>query len=329
MSRGIGKMQSSILAGIDNFGGQILQNQLLWHLAEVHSKIQKDSRIYDDVYEGAIKRTYQTSFLRAVDHLVEIGKIKREDLYINDLAKLFIHYPFKTYRLEISSLRSKLLPVAKAYLAHGYRKFTHVRRSFPRFGTGDHELFVLKNAKHSNADFHSQIKSRWLSIESDILAILASKKVTESNHWIRILFKGRHLFLEEKNLKYTISLNSLLASLMSHKDSMYDLECKVLDKIHKFRYFAFREDDINRAVMKTALYQLANFQIRGPATLHKEVKLFMFDMCPDLIRSLPGHNEPSLNIRGAWIKREVRFSNMLDKLIDRHIFSPFCFISSQ
>src|SRR5208283_2102286 len=169
----------------------------------------------------------------------------------------------------------------KNYLEHGYRESPYSFHSYPRFGTGDHELFILQNTKDTNPELYKTAKSKWLIVESEILNILALKKISQFNEWMRLVIKGRQLFLEERRLKYGPAFHTLLESFTSHKNSMPEPERKLLDKIHRFTYRIFKEDDIHRAVMKTALYRLANFKKGGAATLRKELKGFMLKECPD------------------------------------------------
>jgi len=327
MSRGLGKMQSGILAEIGNLGGEVLQNQLLWQLAERNSKIRRERPISGELYEGAIENSFRTSFMRAVTTLVEDEKVKAKDRPINDLSGLSTYYPFKTFRFEILSLRKILLPVIVGYLEGGYGRLSAVPHLYPRFGTDDHELFILKKIKESSPQFHKRIKARWLTFEEELLKIMVSKKRTGPDLWTRLFIRGRQLFLEEGRLEYGLAFHGILGKLSTMEEPMSESERAFLERIERFKAWVFQEDDVRRAAMKTALYQLANFQKGGAATLHKEIKGFLLKEHPDLIRNLPGHKDPPSTFRGSWLFEATTFSKLLDKLIDRHVFSAFRFIA--
>lgn len=328
MSRGLGRVQSSILDEIKNLGGEVQQNQLLWHLAEQKGGINRGRKIHDDIYEGTIESSFKNSLLRAIDQLAEREKIQREDRLINDLADLFQCYPFKTFSLEIHCLRKKLLPILITYLKDGDRHFPFSPNSLPRFGTGDHELFILGNIKEGDPEFHKRLNARWLALESEILKVMNTGRTPEFNKWMKLLIKGRQLFLEEARLKYGLPFHTILEKLLPIKDDLPDPERHLLDRIGKFKGRVFQEDDIHRAAMKTALYRLGNFQKGGAARLHKEAKGFLLKECPDLIKALPGHKDPpSSPFTSGWSYERTTFSKLLDKLLDRHIFSPFRFLS--
>lgn len=327
MSRGLGKMQSGILAEIERLGGEAFQNQLLWRMAELNAKISKGRRLHGDVYEGAIENSYKSSFMRAVTNLAEDEIIKPKDRLINDISELFTLYPFKTLSLEIYCLRRILLPELKNYIEEGYRHSPYSPHTLPRFRTNDHELFILANIKDSSPEFHKRVKAKWLAFESEILKILAIRKTSQFDIWMKLLLRSRQLFLEEKGLRYGLAFHAIIEKLLSNKDAMDEPEQGLLGRMEKFKGRVFQEDDIHRAAMKTALYQVGNFQKGGAATLHKEVKGFMLEKHPDLIRALPGHKDPPSSFIGGWVHELATFSKLLDKLIDRRIFSSFRFIS--
>lgn len=321
-------MQSSVLAEIENLGGEVLQNQLLWRMAELNGKISKGPILHEDVYEGAIENSYKNSFMRAVTTLTEDEIIKPKDRLINDIPELFTLYPFKTLSLEIYCLRRILLPVLKNYIEDGHRHSPYSPHTLPRFGKSDHEIFILANIKDSSPEFHKRVKAKWLAFESEILEILAARKTSRFDIWMKLLLRGRQLFLEEKSLRYGLAFHAIFEKLLSSKDEMDETEQGLLGRMEKLKGRVFSEDDIRRAAMKTALYQLGNFQKGGAATLHKEVKGFMLEKHPDLIRALPGHKDPAISrFTSGWPHELATFSKLLDKLIDRRVFSGFRFVS--
>ncbi len=324
MSRGLGNVQNNILDEIKNFGGEVQQNQLLWYLADKQKQISQSRHVYDDIYEGAIHNSYKNSFLRAIDELIKSDKIRQEDKIINELKDLFRYYTFKTYDLEIFSLRKKLLPVLIKFLEDGYH-FTSQTET--RFGTTDHEIFILKNKMDDNPDFRKKVSTKWINFESEILETITDENTLELDKWMRLLIKGRQLFLTESSLKYGLSFQSILKKLLSTKNDLSKTECMLLEKIEKFKSGIFSEGDINRAILKTTLYKVVNFKKGGTTSLHKEVKGFMLNQCQELILALPGHEKPPKVFRNASNYEFTKFSNVLDRLIDRRIFSSFHFLS--
>jgi len=326
MSRGLGRIQKSILDGIDALGGKVQQNQLLWHLAELNGKISRGRQIYDDIYEGAIEKSYKNSFLRATGQLAENDKVQQEDRFISELQELFHYYTFKTFSFEIFSLRKQLLPVLMKFLESGDSYYSP--HTMPRFNTGDHEIFILGNKKNADPEFRKKMNAKWLYFESKILQNISTGKTSEPDIWMRLLIKGRQLFLEETRLNYKLSFHTILEKLLSIKDDLSKPELRLLDRIERFISRVFNEVDIRRAILKTTLYRLGSFQKKGgAATLHKEVKGFLLNECPDLIMALPGHKEPPVFFRGTSLYELTTFSDILNRLLDRHVFSSLRFLS--
>jgi hypothetical protein len=340
MSRGLGTLQSTILERISDLGGKVLQNQLLWTLAQENVSIKIGKNIYEDVAEGTITDSFKNNFGRALNKLIQRRTIHLSPLRINDLDSLLQFYPYKTFRYEIFMLRKRLLPLVKTFITSIDEGTYHPtsNEGYKKFGTTNNERFVLDNLNRSSTEYYEQCKERWSELESELLGV-ALNNSNRRNLWVRLMVKGRELFIEKYKrrpyysgysvevspITYSMSASKLLEDLSSCSVNMSQPELSLLAKIGAFKQDVFSDTHIDRAVLKTQLYRVAHFSRKGSARFNDEFKRFIFLTCTDLVRSLPGHQDPPNTLYGRG--KPIQYSPLIDKIIDGRILAEFRFVS--
>jgi len=77
--------------------------------------------------------------------------------------------------------------------------------------------------------------------------------------------------------------------------------------------------------LKSQLHVVAYLYDRTTPGFRDEIKRYFYREKTEIIKDLPDHREP--NVKGFARPRLVTFSPFLDKLIDRHAFAKFEFLS--
>jgi len=308
MSRGHGKIQISIIETIkQDFGNQVQQNYLIWHLAEKEKKIKTLN--IDSFKTGFIDNSFNKSIQRAI---IELGKeevIQIQPRKLTSLDQFISYYPFKTTKLEIKELRINLLPLIKFFL----------EETGPKYGPYREELFLIEKIKKEKKEEFRRASEKWISFEKKIFRILAQ---TEENRdkLISIIIKGRQLFMDSK-AEYGRALFSLL-----NEDKKL---IPIISEIHAFYSEVIKNEDWNHVVMKSQIYAVANLAKGSRSSLNEDFKKFLYEKKSGYVSNLPGHSVINHESRGRLfgLKNEINFSKLLDKLIDRHSFAPFNFLS--
>jgi len=326
MSRGLGKIQNLVLKEINDYGDDIPENQVVWQIAKKEKKIAIKNRwINSPVQEGIIDSSFYKGTLRAIKLLVKNGVILADRRKLNDIEDLVAFYPYKSPRLEIFNLRCDLLPVLKEYILD--------HRDLLRYGLADNEEFVLNNLASSQKKTFEEATREWYELENLITSLLGKTSLpTIRTSLIDIIIKGRELFVyKNKRLIFTKSFISIIKSYKQYcSNNKYNEDSFLLNTLSEFYCRYFESTNIEHARMKSQLYTIANLSKRLNPSIKLEIKSELRKLCPFYIKNLPGHTEPEKIHKGgtSWYSHlEPEYSYLLDKLIDRHAFSYFSFLS--
>ena len=147
-----------------------------------------------------------------------------------------------------------------------------------------------------------------------------------------VVSKGMELFIyRKKELSFNKSFITTIDAfeIICSKDEAGE-EINLLFDLREFYSKYFDATNLGRAQLKSQLYVIANFGKGGKPFIKTEIKEELRKICPYYIKNLPGHKEPEkiskhgINWFSHW---EPEYSHLLDKLIDRHAFSYFHFLS--
>src|ERR1035437_6038168 len=113
MSKGIGTFQQELLSYIPDT--PVLENELLWNLAEKTGNIFYGEKI-NDLRFGQINKSFDNKFAKSIKSLSDrnlIRSTKRKILTFDEMIKF---YPFKTKKYEIKYLRERLFTKLKNFV---------------------------------------------------------------------------------------------------------------------------------------------------------------------------------------------------------------------
>lgn len=116
MSSGPGALQKQILSSLPKYPAFAYQRQVLWNLSVTRNEIKTTGQICPYIESGAIHKSFQESFRRAVKGLAESGRIILEQKKATTINEAFDYFPYHTSSLEIHQLRKKLLPLIARYI---------------------------------------------------------------------------------------------------------------------------------------------------------------------------------------------------------------------
>lgn len=317
MSLGPGKLQTTILENLQI--KPISLNILLWKLAKKERKIDLNNSHSGIIEFGNINKAFHNNFLRAINSLKDNKRILVNAEKISTLEDLIKYYPYKTLSLEIKNLRMKLLPEIVNFIQN--------QRTFP-FTNIEVEENSLTRLKTSDIDAYKTLISNWLEIEDELkLVILSSRSF--SYELIDIFNKGRALFHPFSK----ISVNDTLGNLIKSIENSSSVNKNIFTKLYQFyeRYFINGKLEVN--VFKNLMYSAVSVgKSHGSSNVTPALKKYLYEKERDLISSLPDHVTPPARNESRWFQMgddtEIKFSPLLDKIIDRHLFKDFKFLEA-
>ncbi len=314
MSRGPGQLQKAILSQLEKHPHPVLQNVLLWEIALERKEFEKTGETFrlngEVIEEGRIRKSFEISFRRAAKNCSAAGLVYRNKAKITSLDEFIQLLPFITTRLEIFKLRFALLPMIRKYI-----------ESNPSTNLDPFE-YQLEILEDENLSAYKELKSSWEKIERDILKLLGDRELRDIDLWLDNLCWGRYHFRGRKG-------NGILR-IPSQTET--DTEEEIVNQLRSLveRIKTFPEFKIGNA--KKVLYALFEAPRHGKTKLTKDFRNFLFNEKEELIKSLPGDQEPATSLKYGryhdnYLERR-KFSPLLDQLFDRHIFRELTFIRS-
>jgi hypothetical protein len=317
MSKGPGRLQRLIL---DSFEGteSLQQNKLIWKLAENEDQIKITGKLGPDLEVGSIKDSFSKGIQRAINDLCSKKHLVQNQKKLLNLNQFARYYPYKTSRLEIISLRKRILPLIKEF----------VDRNGPVFGVGSAEIHGLQMLSESDRIQHKKAVNDWRIIEDKIISIVRDVEEPLKTHFIALLMKGRQLLLDDR-AGYGKALIAIMEEL-GEVDGLGPHELALLEQLNLF-YRTHIRSLVRHNLMKGQIYAVAGLSKGEKPHLKTAFKEYLLRKDPSFIRGLPDHKDGALAGRvfavvGFGETVETRFSGLLDKLIDRYAFSPFHFL---
>ena len=315
MSLGHGNIQKSILQSIKNSDTPIQRNKLFWMLARSNDKVIVTETLCEDIDEGYIENSFSKSFQRALKRLVDEKMVSVQKRRLMNIQEFIEYYPFKTSKLEIFLLRKILLPFVKTYLEGPYSRVPYT--------VADNELFILDKIKN---EFPKRIKRytlNWRKKEKRIISLLARYDLDSRSQWISLMIKGRQLFLDNR-VKYGKAFHVIIKKIGEADEFNNEVEYELYEEINKFKKKVFKPEIMKHSKLKSQLHLIAYFSERTKSGLKDEIKQHFLDEQPEIIENLPDYHQPEGR---GFTRFPPTFSPILDKLIDRHVFSNFEFLS--
>lgn len=315
MSRGPRKIQKTILQALQTANAPIQRNKLLWALAKQSNRIVIDDLLCENIRTGGIEDSYIKSYQRALKGLSDSGQITIKKRKLRDIDEFIEYYPYKTAALEIFLLRTNLLPLIKTYLEGPWSRVP--------YSVGDNELYILEKTKNEFPDRLKRHALHWRKIEKKIFLQLPGGKMTIRNLWVSLVMKGRQLFLDSR-AKYGMAFHVIIEKIENSQEKLCPAELELLEEIQKFKRKVFKPEVMKHSRLKSKLHVVAYFGEGSRPTLTDEIKEHFLSEKPELVENLPDYHQPPSIGRHHF---PPSFDPILDKLIDRHVFSKFEFLS--
>jgi hypothetical protein len=315
MSKGIGLFQQELLNNISN--SPILENKLLWNLAEKSNNILWEEKI-NNLRFGQISKSFDNKFAASIKSLSERGLIISVKEKIFNFEEMVRLYPYKTKRYEVKYLRERLLPKFKKFINE------HPFHVFSAPDIENHTLKILFKDKDSQKGYFND----WSKIET-YAKDLFKQNEDFSDSILMIIFKGKSVF-QPKRIKIQISFEELIKNLASNNN--FTLKNPLFIKeLTEFYNKYFHNESYKRNEFKNQLYSLVQIgKSYGNSFVLKTVKEYLYQKDKEFISKLPQTKirlpEPR---KEGWMNigdEENEYSPILNKIIDRHVLKEFKFI---
>lgn len=317
MSRGPGKIQKTIIETIQKAKEPVQRNHLLWQIAKNTNRIKFDGLLCEEIRAGRIENSLISGYQRSLKTLSDSRQITITKRKLRDIDDFIDYYPYKTTSHEMLMLRKKLLPLIKPYLEKPHRKFP--------FTVRENEIYVLEKIISEHPTRYDRQSRHWRKIEKKILTQL-SGKIKARKLWTGLLIKGRELFLDDR-AEYGMAFHVIINKIEERKEKLVPTQLELLSEIQEFKQRVFKPDVMKHSRLKSQLGIVANFSERSRPYLEDETKQYFLREIPSLIKSLPEHEQPEQHSSGFYHRFPPRFDPILNKLIDRHAFSKFEFLT--
>jgi hypothetical protein len=261
-----------------------------------------------DVPVGRIDPSLEKQFNKALAALVARKVVHSQQLAPAGWADLAEHHPYQTTRLELRHLREQLLPF--------------VPRERALYDVAANEEHILRGRNHP------ELVEAWTQIESGLRCALANRP--QSDALFHLLVRGRQLFGARRIFGTAVTCNAPFTGLVDELTKRDLVPATLLDPLERLRVAALPAAELQRQQHKSSLLPIGNFGGTGGSSLNQHTKDELFRAKPELVASLPGHEEPepvpgfgeSIGDSGR------RYSPLLDQLVDRNAFRMLQFLSA-
>jgi hypothetical protein len=316
MSRGLGKFQNSLLSYLDE--GPCFRGQLMWSIAEDFEKIDRD-KAKNQVLFGKIQSSFEKQFSDAIIKLESKDYIVRKKKYLCRFEDLERYYPTKTSSLEVKNLRSQLLSTLLEEVKSPTGAILY-RTKLPNYKLLENEDYRWESLP---PDASKVCREKWKEIESLLGSLMASPSRARRTI-LRLLSRGNELFVPKSGITCKHSFSDLATSL---EKTLGDENFTVFQSLNSLCFDAFPQNEMEHLKIKSKLYHVGNFGGQGVSSLKKEVKEFLLNKHPDILKSLSGHQKGGVigtSFDGPIY--DVQFDPLLDRLVERDAFGKFEFI---
>lgn len=300
MSRGLGRFQRKILDVAEEQGwNNLTRSRLCWLVAGQWKGIAD---------AGDVKESFYRNFRRAITSLRNRGEVKLSPRKLESLAEVVELYPHRTCEGFLRDLRLRLLPYLEE-IARG-------RGKFPEWNRERHSVL-----RHEQGKFENE----WVALRQRLLTQIADPAAPGNGvSWgIDLLARGQQLF-SDGDAEIETSFLELLTECRPY------LEPALSQGLEAFYEQVLPRHRREHGDLKSTLYVLASFTKSQPVRLSTGTKQALLRTDPDYVRSMPGYEErPGYGYTLGPRRRAIdyHFSPDLDRLLDRHVFAAFHFLS--
>jgi hypothetical protein len=302
MSRGPGRLQSLILGELST--EKLTQlNELRWRLWEKESGTNNSD----------MRKSFYVSLNRSIDLLND--RLVRRKRKLKDLRELLQYYAFRTHSYQIRDLRQQLLPLVEEFIGENGTRYTE----------SENEEFLFRSLPR---DEQRGLIRDWNEIEPKIFQLIGSSNPERSRLLVQVIPRAWELFRIEKHVSIRRSLGSLIRDTFE-LPKLESAEQSVKDELSTLMTRCFPGSALPRVRLKSQLYRAFYLGKSIRPHLTQDFEDFLVKKHFDFLESLPGHQSAKSKHVGKYaflIPAKDRLSPLLDKIIDRDIFSSFEFI---
>ena len=303
MSRGLGKLQQSILDRIDPAGTTSL-NQLEWILTAEQ-----------DGPSASITAAGDVNFRRAVRRLVEEGYLRMAKQRLTDLDDVIAFYPYKTRDAEVKAMRLQMLPVVKSYLAF---------RQARKFSPAQNEIHFYQGLSDET---RADAERRWQAIEPGLFDAMCCVDAGRREAILDLLVRGRHIFLR-KPTRHLVALTRLLERALAATGDFPPI--RAMEDLSALASSLFPRRELARLRLKSDLYEIAHLGRDHTQTVKDQFIEYAMRESPQIMRSMRGF-KPARSQKAGKVKLLLPIrdepSPLIHKLVQRDALAPFQFLS--
>ena len=294
----------------------MLRNRAFWAIADERGKTgglsDTQLRSLDRSFSRASRRLEQEEILR-----VYRRKLETLEDFVRD-------YPLRTKNPRIRELRQIFVPLLADLMSERAMGGTSTKG----------ERYLIDRSMETDSSWFERAQRDWFSFERRLLTDARDLAADRAKALVEALAKGREYFegrrksLGGRSTRSTSpiklparSLHGLVAAM---NDAGYDTS-----EIEAWYGAAFPQPALQHVELKVALHEVAFLGQRATPALKGDTKLWLLEREPEAVRALPGHEEPG-RTPGVprWASRNVtEFSPLLDRVIDRHVFDRFDYLT--
>lgn len=193
----------------------------------------------------------------------------------------------------------------------------------------------MQELKIQNSEEFERYKSEWIKLRRRIINQLIDKNEATINSGIIFLAKGEELFQTDKvNVKIsTITALENLFKNLSDRDNLINNLEKELSEFLKESIYGFKYE---HDAMKNKLYSISTFWKRSNSMITDEFKDYLLNSHFEKVEKLPKteiHPSTVMEkqegiIRWYSDREQDKIDPIIDKLLNRDVFSSFKFITS-
>ncbi len=298
MSRGLGKVERSTLELLESWSGSATLESVRWKLFE------RSSRANDAT--GDLPMKWDSAVRRSVSSLKKKGYLDVKKERLASLQECVEHFPNKTFKATLRTLRLKLLPVIAQWDAEGPGVPKHYSES------ENEEYFVRKIEEVDKLSF----EHHWHGIEPQLRTLFAR---TGAQELLLLVGKARQL-LGFPGAEVQYSLTTLASQCC-------ELECvskALARRLHACADIFFPQSVSGQLKLKSLIYGLCDVPGKGTAgrcKLRGRTLRELHRRSRDFIEQMDGYRPR----RSPY--PEPTFDPEIHSLFDVKVFEEFHFLS--
>jgi hypothetical protein len=297
MSRGLGKLQRSILEFITSAKEPVTLESIRWLLYE---KMGKPVIPLNDV----LPVEWNSSVARAVNSLaLKSRSLRIEKRPLANFGECIAHYPSKTLSAMVRRDRQILLPAL-------YEWTQKKNGAAPHYNSAENENYRVERLPK---DRIQQLAKEWQNLESHIRPVFA---VSGSNDLFLLIARGRCLFC-----KVNVDSQESFSEMVQKCCSDNILKENIAHHLKTFTDQIFPANIMGFLKLKSFIHEFAHIPARGQGSLKHKTLEELHQRQKSYIESLPGFQAADRRYC-----RDIQYSKTLHKLFDQTVFQKFKFL---